>query len=288
MEQSVIPTALFSSLIAVVSLLWSGCTLHPDFVRSTQAAFRRTTGTTAPVITDADIASLPAPVQRYMRYSGAVGHPRPHNFRLEFDAEMRKNADASPMTATSVQYNFFAEGSRYFFMKARMKGIPARVLHRYENASARMTVIAAHLFTVTDISGDTLSRAETVTILNDICFFAPGALLGLQAQWTAIDDSSAGITFTNGPYTVSATLRFNTEGALVDFISHDRAALQDDGSLKMAPWSTPARDYRDVEGRRVAGFAEAVYHYPEGDLVYGKFNLRSIRWDVDGMDEEDE
>ena len=287
MEQSVIPTALFSSLIAVVSLIWTGCSLHPDFVRSTESAFVRNPPAPMPVVTESEIASLPAPVQRYLRYSGAVGRPKPRNFRLEFEAEMRKNADASPMTATSVQYNFFGEGSRYFFMKARMKGIPARVLHRYENASARMTVIAAHLFTVTDISGDTLSRAETVTILNDMCFFAPGALLDQRVRWTAIDDSSAGVTFTNGPYTVSATLQFTADGALVDFVSSDRAALQDDGSLKMAPWSTPARDYREVEGRRVAGYAEAVYHYPEGDLVYGKFWLRSIRWDVEGMDAED-
>ena len=73
---------------------------------------------------------------------------------------------------------------------------------------------------------------------------------------------------------------FNDAGELVNFISDDRGALQKDGSLRMLRWSTPMREYREFEGRRVATRGEAIFHYPEGDFVYGRFVLKHIRFDI--------
>jgi hypothetical protein len=90
-----------------------------------------------------------------------------------------------------------------------------------------------------------------------------------------------GVTFTNGPHRVSATLHFDEQGDLVDFSSEDRPGLVD-GKLVPARWSTPVSDYRDFGGRRVATRGRAVYHLPEGDFTYGTFTLTGIAWDVAG------
>lgn len=86
--------------------------------------------------------------------------------------------------------------------------------------------------------------------------------------------------FKNGKYRVSAVLIFNELGELVEFISDDRSALQDDGSLRKARWSTPIKDYKELNGVKVPTYGEAIWKYPEGDYIYGKFFLKNIEYNV--------
>jgi hypothetical protein len=73
-----------------------------------------------------------------------------------------------------------------------------------------------------DLHGPQISAAETVTVLNNLCLMAPGALLDPRLAWTPVDDRTAGLILTNGPHRVGATLRFNDDDEPVDFWSDDR------------------------------------------------------------------
>jgi hypothetical protein len=68
-------------------------------------------------------------------------------------------------------------------------------------------------------------------------------------------------------------------GDLVDFISDDRGELQRDGKLVIRRWSTPMREIREFDGRRVPTRGEAIWYRPEGPFVYGRMVLRSIHFD---------
>jgi hypothetical protein len=163
-------------------------------------------------------------------------------------------------------------------METRMYGLPVAVLHDYDGDRATMQVRLARLFNVVNLSGPELSKAETVTVLNDLAAYAPSALAGPQFTWKAIDDTQAEVTFRNGAHAVSATLKFSGEGDLVNFHSADRSELQRDGALKVMPWSTPLSDYREFQGRRAPAIGEAVYHRKEGPFSYGQFAVRDIRF----------
>jgi hypothetical protein len=263
--------------------------LTMPFVTSFQARFDRAVaeefaarrlGPAVP-LTEAVLAAMPAPVRRYVVRSGAVGRPRPRNARVAFDALMWSKPGAKPMRASSVQYNFFDRPARLFTMKARMYGLPVRALHLYREESATFRVRVASLVNVVDLEGDGISRAETVTVLNDMCFFAPGALADPRVAWEVVDDRTAVAHFTNGPHRVSATLLFNDADELVDFWSDDRPE-GGAGVLRPMRWSTPIDDYRDVDGRHLARHGLAVYAYPEGPFTYGDFTIRSIEYDVPG------
>lgn len=54
----------------------------------------------------------------------------------------------------------------------------------------------------------------------------------------------------------------------------------DGKTYKSYPWSTPVRNYRDVGGRRVVEYAETVWHTPEGEFSYGRFNLAEIGYNL--------
>jgi hypothetical protein len=138
----------------------------------------------------------------------------------------------------------------------------------------------AELFKVVDIRGEELTKAETVTLLNDMCIFAPGSLIDKRLTWKEIDSLSAKVILTNGKYIVSAILYFNEAGELVNFISDDRSALQDDGSMKQVRWSTPVSAYQEFEGRKIPTVGKTIWHYPEGDFTYGVFMLKRIKYNI--------
>ena len=235
---------------------------------------------TESVLTEQEITHLPACVRKYLRYTGAVGKSKIQNMYIEFDAEMYRKPGDKPMKSLSVQYNFYGNYSRLFLMKASKVGIPFRALHIYKNEQASFQVKVAELFKVVDISGEELTKAETVTLLNDMCIFAPGSLSDKRLTWSEQDSLSARVTLTNGKYGVSAELLFNEAGELINFVSYDRPALQDDGTMKQVRWTTPVADYQELEGRMVPTFGKTIWHYPEGDFTYGVFRLRSVKYNV--------
>lgn len=232
-------------------------------------------------LTTADLDPLPGPVRRYVTRSGAIGRPRPQNMRVVMDANMYRSPGQAPMRARSVQYSFFGGPTRIFLMKARMFGLPVRALHVYRQAAATFTVRVASTVNMVDLSGPEISSAETVTVLNDLCLMAPGALLDPRLTWTEVDDLTARVTLANGPHRVGATLEFNAEDELIGFWSDDRP---DGSNGRFVPmrWSTPIGEYRDVGGMHLLHQGDAIYDRPDGPFRYGDFTVHSIDFDVPG------
>ena len=238
-------------------------------------------GPALPPLTEEDLAGLPDPVRRYVARSGAIGRPRPQTMRVRFDADMFRKPGQPPMPSTAVQYTFFARPTRLFLMKARMFGLPVRALHVYRGEQATFTVRVASLINVVDLRGPEISAAESVTVLNDLCLMAPGALVDPRLAWVPVDDRVAGVSFANGPHRVAATLMFNEQDELVDFRSDDRPDSSTGRSVPMR-WSTPVDEHRDLDGRHLVYRARTVYDRPEGRFTYGRFSVRSIEYDVAG------
>ncbi|MBK6962485.1 MAG: hypothetical protein IPH20_00775 [Bacteroidales bacterium] len=231
-------------------------------------------------LSNEETAHLPACVQKYLEYTGAIGKSKPQNVCIGFDAEMYRKPGDKPMKSHSLQYNFYGNYARLFLMKASKMGIPFRALHIYKNEQASFQVKVAEMFKVVDLSGEELTTAETVTLLNDMCIFAPGCLVDKRLVWSEIDSLSTKVTLTNGKYIVSAILYFNESGELINFMSDDRSALQDDGTVKKFRWTTPVSNYKEFDGRKIPTEGKTIWHYPEGEFTYGVFTLKSIKYNV--------
>lgn len=231
-------------------------------------------------VEQADIAHLPAQLKKYLQMTGAIGRPKIRNFRIVWDGALRSDAKSLWMSATMLQENFFHNYSRDFYMTAFMKGLPVSVWHSYHNQAATMQVKIASLLPVVDLEGKELTTAETVTLFNDMCLVAPGALIDRRITWRELDAQSVEATFTNGDYRIKATLKFNGKGELVDFVSDDRYFLTPENKLRKERWSTPVSDYADIDGRRVVSRGEAVWHLKDGAYTYGKFLLKKIEYNI--------
>ncbi len=272
--------ARFGTIANAVVLLvgiaaWASQHFESTFSKDVKSNLQQTAAVQPGLLTETDIQFLPLPVQKYIRYSGAINQPGIKNMKIVFDGEMRdKGKDW--FTFRSVQYNFFDNPARLFFMKGKMYGITVPGYHCYQNATATMQIKLFGLFNVVNVKGAIMNKAETVTLFNDMCLMAPAALIDKRIEWVPIDSLSTGATFTNGPNKITATLYFNERGQLINFTSDDRSALD----MKQYRFSTPVKDYAQMEGKNIWKYGEAVWHYPDGEFVYGKFYLKSIEYNV--------
>ena len=226
-------------------------------------------------LTEMDIRHLPEPVKKYIRYTGCIGKPKVNNFKIEFTGKIRKDEKSEWMPFTSEQHNFMEMPTRLFFMKAVMKSLPLAGYHVYKNGDAYMDIRLLSLFKVQYQDGDEMDKAETVTFFNDMCCMAPATLIDKRISWQVTGENIVKATFTNNGITITADLFFNEVGELINFKSNDR--YNTDAGKKL-PWASPLRDYKVVNGYKLAGYAETIYTYPDRDLTYGTFEVSSIKY----------
>jgi hypothetical protein len=228
------------------------------------------------LITEKDIRHLPVPVQKYLRYTGVINKEMVNNVKIVFDVEMREKGK-DWFKATSVQYNFYDEPTRLFYMNAKMFGMTVPGYHRYVEAKATMDIRLFGLFPIVKESGDIMNKTETVTLFNDMCLMVPATLIDKRIQWEPIDSLTTKANFTNRGISISSILYFNENGQLINFTSDDRTAISD---MKQYRFSTPITDYKNINGINVPTYGEAIWHYPDGEFVYGKFNLKTIQYNL--------
>jgi hypothetical protein len=166
-------------------------------------------------------------------------------------------------------------------MDATKSGVPFQAFHRFIGPSATMRVKVASVATVVNAKGPDMDEAETVTLFNDLCVLAPGALIDRGIQWREIDQETVEASFTNAGHTIRAVLSFNEQGELTNFVADGRGAGSADGkSFTKMPWSTPLTAYRGFGAHRLMGSGEGIWHAPSGDYSYLRFVLDSIEYNV--------
>lgn len=218
-----------------------------------------------PVLTEADLDTLPGPLATYVRRTGAVGRPRVVNVHAELRGRIRSGPDSEWMSFTGEQLNTYGpRPQRAFLIDATRAGLPVTVLHSYADTTATMRGRLLSLVSVLDSAGPEMNRGETVTVFNDLVLLAPGALVDAPVTWTEIDRNRVRGVFTTGDQSVTADLLFDDSGDLVDFYSRDRLRASDDGtSFTRQPWSTPLAEYRDFRGVRLPAVGEARWLDPD-------------------------
>ena len=277
-----IPNMILLVAIALRFASYGPTSLRAEYTEATHACLA---ASTAPrIVTEDDLRALPAPVQTYVRLSGAIGQPQIESFRATWKGRIRGSASDPWMSLEAEQYNFYqSPPARLFFIDATMKGLPVDVFHRFIGDAATFRVRLLGAFTMVDAKGPEMNRGETVTLFNDMCILAASRLIDPSIQWQALDALHARARYTRGAETITADLVFNDAGELVDFVSDDRFAASADGkTFTRERWTTPVREYREVGGRRVSTVGEARWDPPGGSFTYIELELVGVEYNRRG------
>ncbi len=232
-------------------------------------------------LTEADIAPLPAVVQRYLHYVNVVDKPQVWNYTARYQGELRLRPTDKWMAITADQQSFTGSPARLFLIDSSMFGIPFTTFHRNVDGQATFRVKLASLVQIIDAHGPEMDQSELVTVLNDMFLLAPASLIDQRISWEEIDPLTVRATFTYAGNTVSAVVSFDSSGALVNFISDDRYMTAEGKQYEQLRWSTPVREWREFDGRKLPAVTEVVWDLANGDkFIYGRFEILEIKYNI--------
>ena len=230
------------------------------------------------LITAEMLAELPEPAQRYLNYTSVVGKPWIDTVYLKQTGRFRQGADRPWMPLTAEEWYTTNPPSLLWKARFKMAGLPLlSAKDRYEAGHGHMFGKVAGLFTVFDMRGPELDQGTMIRYLNEIMWF-PTAFLGDNIAWQSVDDHSADTIFTDGGKSVSGRWFFDDEGRITNFRTKRYREIGGDFSLD--EWSTPIIDYGSRAGLNLPVRGQAVWHLPEGDLVYADLEITEAEYNA--------
>lgn len=231
---------------------------------------------TSDVVTEQELAVLPEPVRRWLRWAGVVGTERPRTVRLTQEGRFRLGSDRAWMPFTAEE--FFSTDPPGFVWRTSMRmapGIDIVGRDRYADGRGSIEMRLLGLIPVAQAKGDQLDQGALPRYLNETMWF-PAAALGPAIRWTAIDADSARATISDDDATASAIFLFDAQGRPVDM----RAERYDMGSGKLARWSTPLSAYGEFGGIRIPTEGQGVWKYEGGDFSYIELRITDVEYNL--------
>jgi hypothetical protein len=233
------------------------------------------------IITEEMLQKLPDPVKKYLVYTGVVGKPMVQTVRLKQVGKIRKDATQPWMNFEAKQYYSVSPPGFVWVAYMKIFGLPLmRVRDYYMEGRGNILVKALSLFTVADSGGEKMDQGAMMRYLNEMMWF-PSGFLGKNISFESIDASSARVTLRDIGKSVTATMYFDGEGKLTNFIA-PRYRDMGNGRFELENWSTPIRGYGEFEGLRLPIKGAGVWNLREGDLEYIDVAITDLKYNPEG------
>lgn len=266
---------------ALCIVLFAGCSsLRPLFEDEVKKEIAKYTDHPAGVITEEDIAGLPAPVKKYFRRCNFIGQTKMWNGRIEWkEAAIKRSQDGGWTSLECVQYNFVPEPARLVYLNAAMRGIvPFDGRDKYQDGIGNMYIRVMNMIEVENAVGREMDQSSLVTILAETMML-PSYIVQPYVQWRDVDSLTADATLTWNSISVSGRFFFNEHGEYIRFETNDRFHSSG-GVHKNYPWYVTAADYRDFGGFYQPAIITATWITDEGEYQYWNGEIGSITYNV--------
>jgi hypothetical protein len=176
------------------------------------------------------------------------------------------------MPCEAWQYNSALEVARIFLLRVPFAGVLSMTARDiYLHGHGQMTGKLLGLLTVVDAKGPEFDARELVPYLNDAVLMAPSMLLGPRTSWSAVDDDSFALTFTDAGHRISPRVFIDGRGAVRNFTSMDKMAALPDGLVR-ALWHTPVAGWQAVDDRQLPTRGATSFDLEEGPYRYAEFD----------------
>jgi hypothetical protein len=230
------------------------------------------------LITEAHLLALPEPVQRYLSYSQVVGKEPIRTVRLKQLGKMRQSARQPWMKFDAEEYYSVNPPGFLWVGTMRKGGFPlVRARDRYRDGKGNMQIKLGTIFTIADATGEEMDQGSMMRYLNEMMWF-PTAFLEANVSFEPVDQTSAKVTLTDVGKHVAATMYFDEEGRVTNFVAPRYREVS--GKNELATWSTPITAYGEFGGLKLPVEAKAVWKLKEGDLEYFDVVIPDLAYNV--------
>lgn len=230
---------------------------------------------------EAEIANLPAPVQRYFRAVLTHGQPliaaatvsHRGTFNMGEVADNWKPFTSSQRVVTA-RPGFVWDGTVQM-----LPGVPVRVQDAYAGGTGLLHPAILGLISLVDMRGTgAIADGEFLRFLAETPWY-PTALLPSQgAVWTAVDDTSARVTLADGPVSATMTFRFGADGLIASARAEARGRTVG-GQIIPTPWEGRWSEYQRRDGITIPMTGEVAWLLPTGDKPYWRGTITALAYD---------
>ncbi len=231
------------------------------------------------IVAEADIAGLPAPVQRYMRFTGIIGKERINFVRLKHRGVFKTGPDKKELPIDGTQY--FTANPPALLWIGRIKpsffmSVTAR--DRYIDGKGNMLIKLLSAITIADARGPQMNEAALQRFLAENVWFPTAFLPNRNLRWEAVDDQSARAVYCDQGIEIALVFYFNEAGEIAKCTC--RRYMEENGKYVKTDWSGYCRKYKEFHGIRIPSEIEAVWHLGTGDFSYARFVLETADFNV--------
>jgi hypothetical protein len=263
----------YATLSAFGAWRWSGAT--SDLVAHLDV------GRLPPTITRyhaAELAALPAPVQRYFRAVLTDGQPIVTAMRLMQTGTFNLGQTADQWKSFTATQHFTTARAGFVWDAniTMFPGVPVRVVDAFIAGEGllRPTILGLYAMGTLQGTGE-IARGELLRHFAESVWFPTALLPSRGVVWHAVDDASAMATMTDGPISVTMLFRFDAEG-LVTSVHVEERAMTVGTTTVMMPWECRMSNYQTRDGMRVPLTGEALYITTQGEKPYFKGTIETV------------
>ncbi len=244
-------------------------------------------GRVAPKVTGhstAELASLPAPVQRYFRAVLTDGQSIVTAVKLTQSGIFNLGKTAPQWRPFTAVQNF-STAKPGFVWDANIQmfpGVPVRVVDAFTNGEGLLRPTLLGLISMGTVEGKgEIARGELLRHFAESVWF-PTALLPSQGVvWQAVDDKSANATMTDGPISVTMLFRFGDDSLITSIYVAGRATTVGTETVLM-PWECRMSNYQTKSGMQIPLTGEVLYITPQGEKPYFKGTIETVDYEFAG------
>ena len=232
--------------------------------------FAQTPEAAGQVYHEAQLAGLPAPVQRYFRHVLPEGQPYLRGLRLRHGGHFKTDLKKDWITIEGEQY--ITANPPGFIWQGTTRQFVAR--DEFVAGHGRLAVRLLGAVPIAGGTGPAYDQGELLRWLVESTWL-PTALLPSQSiTWTAIDDHSARLTLTHRGHSVSCLARFNERGEMTEC----EAPRQMDEATQQ-PWLARFEQYRRWHGVLIPTMGEASWIIDGQRQPYARFTVVELDYD---------
>jgi hypothetical protein len=230
-----------------------------------------------------ELAGLPPPVQRFFRTVLRDGAP------MIAAATVQHSGSFNMSSSSGEQWKPFTSTQRVvtrrpgFVWDGRVRMLPGLAVHVHDAYVAGEGLLhpsIAGVFTLADLhdTGGDVAQGELMRFFAEAAWY-PTALLPSQGvRWQAIDDLSALATMTDGPLTLTLTMRFAANGNVTSVRAEARGRTVQD-KVVATPWEGVWSHHAERDGMRVPLAGEVAWLTPEGRQPYWRGTITALAYE---------
>lgn len=257
----------FIAAAAVVYFVIPYSPLKAKYNRDIKEHIERSSQATG-TLTYKDVENLPAPVKRYLETCGYIGKPKNLYMKISFKNVDFKLSRENPMVKIDYsQVNFVQKPDRVAFIDTRMYGIPFQGYDSLLEGTGGMKGVLAKGIPLFNERGEDMDQACLVTFLSE-SLLIPDAALQNYITWKEVDKTHAEATIAYGGIKAGGLFTFSETGELLSFSTDDRTYTSMNGVRQRVKWTALLSDYETKDGCKQPSRLRAIWHLPEGDMVY--------------------